>query len=143
MRDCKREMNEFLKSIGAECIIEYGGVARNVLWGDQVKRRWYDVTLKTPRGKMQYVFWDSIKNTEIAKMELSAYTEKYLKCRLSDMRYFDRKRAEKQLQQLKEDAELTAYDVITPWKNTMLGHLRTFVQTLGIARTAALQNKFI
>ena len=114
MRDCKREMNEFLKSIGAECIIEYGGVARNDLWGDQVKRRWYDVTLKTPRGKMQYVFWDSIKNTEIAKMELSAYTEKYLKCRLSDMCYFDRKRAEKQLQQLKEDAELTAYDVITP-----------------------------
>lgn len=112
MMDYKELIIKFLKEANATCEIVYGGIARNDLWKEKDKRNWYDVTITTPYGSMQYMFWDSIHNTEILMMGLDDYVKKNLKRNPLDITYFEKTKALKQLAGLKEKAVPTAYDVI-------------------------------
>ena len=63
MNEYLEHAKNFLNKANAKCEIVYGGISRNETWKETAKRNWYDVTITTPRGKMSYVFWDSINNT--------------------------------------------------------------------------------
>ena len=98
MNEYLKQATDFLSKSEAKCEITFGGVARNENWKEKDKRNWYDVTITTPKGKMSFVFWDSIQNTETTAMTLEQYVEKTLRRRLDDMSYLEKKQAEKQLE---------------------------------------------
>ena len=79
MNEYVKQANDFLTKANATCKIEFGGVSRNKNWKEKEKRNWYDVTITTPNGTMNFVFWDSIHNTEISMMTLKQYVEKKLR----------------------------------------------------------------
>lgn len=110
MNEYVKEAKDFLNKANAKCEIVYGGISRNETWKETAKRNWYDVTITTPRGKMSYVFWDSINNTEISQMTLEEYVEKKLKRRYSVFPYNERKKAERELKRLKAEAVPSEYD---------------------------------
>ena len=58
-----RQADDFLKNANATCEIDFVGLAVNKIWNENVKRRLYQVTLRTPKGSMLFDFWDSIHNT--------------------------------------------------------------------------------
>ena len=100
MSEYLKQATDFLAKANAKCEIEFGGVARNENWKEKEKRNWYDVTITTPKGKMNFMFWDSIYNTEITAMTLEQYVEKKLRRRFDDMSYLEKKQAEKKLESM-------------------------------------------
>lgn len=108
-----KQAMDFLAKANATCEIEFGGVARNENWKDKEKRNWYDITISTPRGKMKFVFWDSIANTRIRRMTLGQYAEKTYKRILDDMSYSEKTRLRSEFNKVKAEAVPNAYDVLS------------------------------
>lgn len=124
----QNKMDAFLRSANATCKIEYGGIARNQDWDNQ-KRNWYDVTIETPKGKMQYVFWDSIHDTEIYTMTLEKYVTKIKHSRI--MSYGEKIKAQRELNQLKAEAIPNTYDVIDCLEKYDVGTFEDFCSEFG------------
>ena len=55
MNEYAKQANDFLTKANAICKIEFGGVSRNESWKEKEKRNWYDVTITTPNGTMNFV----------------------------------------------------------------------------------------
>ena len=126
-----KQANDFLTKANAICKIEFGGVSRNENWKEKEKRNWYDVTITTPKGTMNFVFWDSIHNTEISMMTLEQYVEKKLRRRFEDMSYAAKKKAEVQLQKLKDEAKPNAHSVLTCLQKYDVGTFEDFCSEFG------------
>lgn len=131
MSEYLKQATDFLAKANAKCEIEFGGVARNENWKEKEKRNWYDVTITTPKGKMSFMFWDSIHNTEITAMTLEQYVEKKLRRRFNDMSYSEKKQAEKKLEKLKEEAVPNAYDVLACLEKYEVGTFEEFCAEFG------------
>ena len=131
MNEYVKQANDFLTKANAICKIELGGVSRNENWKEKEKRNWYDVTITTPKGTMSFVFWDSIHNTEISMMTLEQYVEKKLRRRFEDMSYADKKKAEVQLQKLKDEAKPNAYSVLACLQKYDVGTFEDFCSEFG------------
>lgn len=63
MTEYENYAREFLNKCTAELEVHYAGTTVNHLWNEKQKRDMYSFILKTPRGSMNGIFWDSIKNT--------------------------------------------------------------------------------
>jgi len=131
MNEYVKQAKDFLNKANAKCEIVYGGISRNETWKETAKRNWYDVTITTSRGKMSYVFWDSINNTEISQMTLEEYVEKKLKRRYSDFSYDERKKAERELKKLKTEAVPSEYDVLACLEKYDVGTFEDFCSEFG------------
>lgn len=131
MNEYVKQVKDFLNNANAKCEIVYGGISRNETWKETAKRNWYDVTITTSRGKMSYVFWDSINNTEISQMTLEKYVEKKLKRRYSDFSYDERKKAERELKKLKAEAVPNEYDVLACLEKYDVGTFEDFCSEFG------------
>lgn len=131
MNEYLEQAKNFLNKANAKCEIVYGGISRNETWKETAKRNWYDVTIATPRGKMSYVFWDSIHNTEISQMTLEEYVEKKLKRIYSDFPYNERKKAERELKRLKAEAVPNEYDVLACLEKYDVGTFEDFCSEFG------------
>lgn len=131
MNEYLEQTKNFLNKANAKCEIVYGGISRNETWKETAKRNWYDVMITTPRGKMSYVFWDSINNTEISQMTLEEYVEKKLKRRYSDFPYNKRKKAERELKMLKAEAVPNEYDVLACLEKYDVGTFEDFCSEFG------------
>lgn len=131
MSEYLKQAIDFLTKANAKCEIEFGGVARNENWKEKEKRNWYDVTITTPKGKMSFVFWDSIHNTKIIAMTLEQYVEKKLRRRFEDMSYVEKKQAKKKLEKLKEEAVPNAYDVLACLEKYDVGTFEEFCAEFG------------
>ena len=125
MNEYLKQAKNFLNRANAKCEIVYGGISRNENWKEKEKRNWYDVTITTPRGKMSYVFWDSINNTEISQMTLEEYVEKKLK------RRYERKKAERELKKLKAEAVPSEYNVLACLEKYDVGTFEDFCSEFG------------
>ena len=112
MNEYVKQAKDFLNKANAKCEIVYGGISRNETWKETAKRNWYDVTITTPRGKMSYVFWDSIRNTEISQMTLEEYITKILKYNRIEDAGNEQFKARKELKKLKAEAVPNEYDVL-------------------------------
>ena len=64
MVEYENHAREFLNKCTAELEVHYAGTTVNHLWNEKQKRDMYSFILKTPRGSMNGIFWDSIKNTK-------------------------------------------------------------------------------
>lgn len=131
MNEYVKQAKDFLNNANAKCEIVYGGISRNETWKETAKRNWYDVTITTSRGKMSYVFWDSINNTEISQMTLEKYVEKKLKRRYSYFSYDERKKAERELKKLKAEAVPNEYDVLACLEKYDVGTFEDFCSEFG------------
>lgn len=109
MNEYIKQANEFLAKANATIKIEFSGLAVNRQWKEKEKRCFYDVTITTPHGSMNFDFWDSIHNTEIQQMTLEQWARKH---HLDVYYYRDKVQAQKQLKAAKEEAKPTAYDVL-------------------------------
>ena len=113
MNEYLEQVKNFLNKANAKCEIVYGGISRNENWKEKEKRNWYDVTITTPRGKMTFTFWDSIRNTKISTMTFEEYAKKKLKYnRVEDMSYGEKVKAKNDLARLKAKAVPNEYDVL-------------------------------
>ena len=73
MNEYIKQATEFLQKTYAEMKIEYVGLAVNKEWKEKEKRCLYEITLTSPRGSMDFNFWDSIRNTKIRTMPFDLY----------------------------------------------------------------------
>ena len=112
MNEYLKQAKNFLNKANAKCEIVYGGISRNENWKEREKRNWYDVTITTPRGKVTFIFWDSIHNTEISTMTFAEYAKKKLKYNVEDMSYDEKVKAKNDLVRLKAEAVPNEYDVL-------------------------------
>lgn len=64
MFDYENNAREFLNKCNAEMEVHYAGTSANHLWGEKQPRDMYSFIIKTQRGSMNGIFWDSIKNTK-------------------------------------------------------------------------------
>lgn len=64
MTEYQQQAKDFLASCNATMKITYIDDEINKDWNDGKYRSTYRVTIKTPLGKMQIKFWDSIYNTQ-------------------------------------------------------------------------------
>lgn len=109
MNEYRKQAVDFLAKANASIKIEFSGVAINREWKEKEKRNFYDVTITTPLGSMNFDFWDSIHNTEISQMSVEEWARKH---RLDTYLYSDRVRAQKQLKAAKEEAKPNEYDIL-------------------------------
>lgn len=64
MTDYENNAREFLNKCPAEIEIHYAGTSANHLWNEKTPRDMYAFVIKTQRGSMTGIFWDSIHNTK-------------------------------------------------------------------------------
>lgn len=131
MNEYVKQAKDFLNKANAKCEIVYGGISRNETWKETAKRNWYDVTITTPRGKMSYVFWDSIRNTEISQMTLEEYITKILKYNRIEDAGNEQFKARKELKKLKAEAVPNEYDVLACLEKYDVGTFEDFCSELG------------
>jgi len=63
MNEYDKKAHVFLCDCGAKIKMMYLGREKNENWDDKQERDAYMVSIATPRGNMQFKFWDSIYNT--------------------------------------------------------------------------------
>jgi hypothetical protein len=63
MSEYENNAREFLNKCTAELEVYYAGTSTNNLWNEDQPRDMYSFIIKTPRGSMNGIFWDSINNT--------------------------------------------------------------------------------
>lgn len=64
MEEYENKAREFLNSCPAELEVYYSGTSVNHLWNEKQPRDMYSFVIKTQRGSMNGLFWDSIHNTQ-------------------------------------------------------------------------------
>lgn len=131
MNTYEANAKDFLAKANATCKIIFGGVARHENWKEKEKRNWYDVTITTAKGKMTFVFWASIHNTEISLMTLEKYAEKKMKCRLKNLSYLGKVKLNNQLKAEKEKAVPNVYDVLACLEKYEVGTFEDFCSDFG------------
>ena len=115
MRDTEytRQANDFLERAQATIDIRLIGQMRNQDWKETKLRNAYDITITTPRGTMNLMFWDSIYNTEIYMMSREEYAKKRFKCEYPYLISTDQKKTREELKEKKQEAMPSAYDVLS------------------------------
>ena len=132
MNEYLKQAKNFLNNANAKCEIVYGGISRNENWKEKEKRNWYDVTITTPRGKMTFIFWDSIHNTKISTMTFEEYAKKKFKCnRVENMLYREKVKVKNDLARLKAEAVPNEYDVLACLEKYDPGTFENFCSEFG------------
>lgn len=142
MNEYLEQTKSFLNRANAKCEIVYGGISRNENWKEKDKRNWYDITISTPRGKMMYVFWDSIYDTEISGMTFEEYVTKKLHNRVEDMSYGEKVKAKNNLARLKAEAVPNEYDVLACLGKYDVGTFEDFCSEFGYDEDSRTAEKF-
>ena len=68
MSEYDQKALEFLNACPAELEIHYAGTAPNHLWNDTKSRDRYSFVIRTQKGIMSGIFWDSLDNTKKRKI---------------------------------------------------------------------------
>lgn len=131
MNEYTKQALDFLEKTNATCKIEFGGCAVNYDWKEKDCRNFYNVTLSTTRGTMNFVFWDSIYNTELSKMTVEEYAKKRFKREYCYLTGSDKARARNELKEKKVSAIPTAYDVLTCLQRYDPGTFEEFCSEFG------------
>ena len=63
MNEYTKQARDFLKNANAKMTIKLQDTLANETWGDYAPRNLYKVIIKTPKGQMTTLFWDSLHNT--------------------------------------------------------------------------------
>ena len=131
MTEYTKQALDFLQKANATCNIEFGGCTINPDWEEKEYRNFYNVVLSSSRGSMQFVFWDSINNTEISKMTLGEYAKKRFKCQYEYLTHSDKAKVSKELKEKKTAAIPSAYDVLASMTTSDPGTFEEFCSEFG------------
>lgn len=112
MNEYIKQAEDFLKKANATMKIDFMGLAINRDWKETNPRNLYNVTLATPRGSMNFDFWDSIYNTEIKAMSLEEYVKKCYRMSFTSLTFTEETKARKELAAKKKAAVPSVYDVL-------------------------------
>lgn len=148
--ECTKQAEKFLKDAGATMEIILQGRAINTEWKEKQLRNIYAVTITTPRGSYTFDFWDSVRNTEITRMDAEQYACKYYKMHLYDMNHYEQMQARAKLAKLQKEARPDCYEVLACLTKYDPGTFEDFCSEYGCdedSRTAeriyiAVQNEF-
>ena len=135
MRDNEftRQADEFLEKANAKLTIRWIGLMRNEMWDEKELRDRYEITLTTPKGSMTIDFWDSIHDTEIHNMTASEYAKKIYRLHWESVEcdYNMKVKICKELSQAKQNAEVTAYDILSCLEKYEIGTFEEFCAECG------------
>lgn len=131
MNEYIKQATEFLQKAHAEMKIEYVGISANREWKEKEKRCLYEVTLTSPRGSMNFDFWDSIRNAEIKTMTLESYAEKRYRAPFSVLTQEEKTKANKELAAKKKAAVPSVYDVLACLSKCDPGTFEDFCSDFG------------
>ena len=137
------QAEDFLKEANATCDIRLIGLMRNENWKEKELRNAYNVTLKTPRGEMNFTFWDSIYNTKIANMSYLEYAKEHFKCEYQYLTGSDKRVVTSELKQKKLDVEVTPYDVLSCLQKCDVGTFEDFCSEFGYDDSITTHNMYI
>lgn len=115
----------------AVCRIEFGGTSLNLNWKDKDLRNFYNVSLSTPIGTMDFIFWDSVYNTEISKMSIEDYCKKARKSMYSDLNYNEKIKLQQELKLKQQLAKPSEYDVLACLQKSNVGTFDEFCSEFG------------
>ena len=131
MSEYTQKANEFLNSCPAEMTIIYAGRAPNNNWDDKEPRDMFSFVIKTQKGSMNGIFWDSISNTRLRHMTVDDYCRKKYKRLPRDCSYSERIKAKKEFEAIKEDAKPTPYDILSCLTTYSIGSMDDFMSEFG------------
>lgn len=107
-----KQANDFLNACDASLDIAFRGKAINTDWKEDKPRNSYNITIKTKRGEMSFVFWDSLHNTEISEMTACKWFERTRNTRYQYATQYEKRKAAQELKEAKAEAIPNAYDVL-------------------------------
>lgn len=125
-----QQAKDFLTATNTTMEIKFIGVDYNDDWNDQYPHNKYNVTIKTPKGKMFVDFWDSAHNTEICQMSVHDYYQSKSKFNQYSYEYGIRL-ARKELTALKALARPSDYDILACLEKNEPGTMHDFFNEFG------------
>ena len=131
MKSYEQEINDFLEATKTKIMIEPIGFMINKVWEETKPRMTYKVTLFNPNWKYTFIFYDSIKNSEILRMDIFNFTKKRYNRYLENMSCYERILVEKELFKLKEKAKLNEYGILYCLNKIDPGTFKEFCREYG------------
>ena len=131
MSEYTQKANEFLNSCPAEMTIIYAGTAPNSNWNDKKPRDMFSFVIKTQRGTMNGIFWDSFHNTELRHMTLDEYCKKKYRRLQRDCTNSELVKAKNELKTIKETVKPSAYDILSCLEKYPVGSMDDFMREFG------------
>ena len=131
MTEYQQQALDFLSACNATIEITLIGAETNRNWGDNLKRNKYNVTLKTPKGSMNFDFWDSAHNTEIYNMSPDEYCMKQRRMHIKHLMPYEQTKLRKELSALKANAVPTEYSILACLQKYEIGTMNDFFHEFG------------
>lgn len=127
----EKQAFDFLEKSNAVCKIDFGGTSFNPNWKERDLRNFYNITISTDKGTMNFIFWDSVYNTEISKMSIEDYCRKIYKRNYFDLSFNEKCKMQNQLKSKKQSAKPTVYDVLACLQKSDIGTFNEFCCEFG------------
>lgn len=131
MNKYDKQASDFLEKAHAKINIDFIGFAVNTMWKETERRALYRVTISTPRGQMEFDFWDSLFNTKTLMMTKEDYAKKRFRCKYDYLNYSDKVTCVKELARKKEEAKPSEYDVLACMTHGDPGTFANFCADVG------------
>lgn len=131
MSECTQKALEFLNACPAEMQILYAGTAVNHLWNDKEPRDMFSFVIKTQRGTMNGIFWDSLHNTRLRNMTFKEYYEKCTKRSYDFASAQEKIRYQKELKEMVKLIKPTPYSILACLEKYEVGSMDDFMHEFG------------
>ena len=125
----QNQAREFLNECTAEMTITSAGFAKP-RW-DANEHAVYFCTIKTRRGEMSIIFYDSLHNTERVKITPSEYLAKYMRIHPAGATYSEKRKAIREVEKMHRDARPTEYDILACLTKYDVGTMDNFLTEFG------------
>ena len=130
MFDYEKQAQDFLDKANAKIEINYVGYMINENWDEKHKRNVYDVTITTPKGKMNLRYWNNIINSNLSHMDKEEYAKKYFKCQYFYLTEYEKRKVLKALKEAKEKKP-GAYEILACLQKYEVGTMDDFMADYG------------
>ena len=131
MSDYTQKALEFLNACPAEMQILYAGKAINHLWNDKEPRDMFSFVIKTQRGTMNGIFWDSLHNTRLRNMTFKEYYEKCTNRSYDFASAQEKLRYQKELKEKKDLVKPTPDSILSCLEKYEVGSMDDFMYEFG------------
>ncbi len=122
---------EFLNSCPAEMEITHIGKSINNNWNEKEPRDMFSFVIKTQKGTMTGIFWDSIHNTRLRNMTVDEYCKRKYNRRQRDCTNYEQVKARNELATIKETVKPTPYDILSCLTKYPVGSMDDFMHEFG------------
>ena len=122
---------EFLNACPAEMQIIYAGSATNHLWSENEPRDMFSFVIRTQKGTMNGIFWDSLYNTRLRHMTVDDYVKKKYNRLSRDCTRSEIAKVKQELDNLQKSTKPHAYHVLACLTKYPVGSMDDFMHEFG------------